>query len=107
QQRACRRRGGRRGRRPDRRAEGRPRHPPTRRRHRQRLRRRLAVKVLVANLGSTSFKYRLYDMEGETEQLLARGGIERIGSNNAKVSLRTLRGEGETVQPIADHGDAV
>jgi acetate kinase len=65
------------------------------------------VKVLVANLGSTSFKYRLYDLEGETEQLLARGAIERIGSNNSKVSLRTLRGEAETVQPIADHGDAV
>jgi len=35
------------------------------------------VKVLVANLGSTSFKYRLYDMSSETQ--LARGGIDRIG----------------------------
>jgi acetate kinase len=36
------------------------------------------MKILVANLGSTSFKYRLFDMAGE--RLLARGGVERIGS---------------------------
>ena len=36
------------------------------------------MKVLVANLGSTSFKYRLFDMNGE--RVLARGGVERIGS---------------------------
>ena len=36
------------------------------------------MKILVANLGSTSFKYRLFDMENETQ--LARGGIDRIGS---------------------------
>jgi len=37
-----------------------------------------AMKILVANLGSTSFKYRLFDM-AENRQL-ARGAIERIGS---------------------------
>ena len=36
------------------------------------------MKILVANLGSTSFKYRLFDMNGERQ--LARGGVERIGS---------------------------
>ena len=36
------------------------------------------MKILVANLGSTSFKYRLFDMADE--RLLARGGVERIGS---------------------------
>lgn len=36
------------------------------------------MKILVANLGSTSFKYRLFDMADE--KLLARGGIERIGT---------------------------
>lgn len=35
------------------------------------------MKVLVANLGSTSFKYRLFDMSSETQ--LARGAIDRIG----------------------------
>ena len=37
------------------------------------------MKILVANLGSTSFKYRLYDMTDESQ--LARGGIERIGQD--------------------------
>ena len=36
------------------------------------------MKVLVANLGSTSLKYRLFDFSGEQEKLLARGGIERV-----------------------------
>jgi acetate kinase len=36
------------------------------------------VKVLVANLGSTSLKYRLFDFSGEQEKLLTRGGIERV-----------------------------
>jgi acetate kinase len=35
-------------------------------------------KVLVANIGSTSFKFRLYEMPGE--ELLAKGGVERIGA---------------------------
>lgn len=65
------------------------------------------MKILVANLGSTSFKYRLYDLEGDSEQLLARGAIERIGSENARVKLISPRGETELVRPIADHGDAV
>ena len=36
------------------------------------------MKILVANLGSTSFKYRLFDMADERQ--LARGGVERVGS---------------------------
>ncbi len=38
------------------------------------------MKILVANLGSTSFKYRLYDLGDGAETLLARGSVERIGS---------------------------
>ena len=44
--------------------------------------------VLVANLGSTSFKYRLFDMEGATAderchdaKSLARGAVDRIGDS--------------------------
>ncbi len=64
------------------------------------------MKVLVANLGSTSFKYRLYDL-ASGEDLLARGAVERIGSDNAKVTTKSAKGESESVRPIADHGDAV
>ena len=42
-------------------------------------RRSLALKVLVANLGSTSFKYRLFDLGDPAEPVLAQGAIERIG----------------------------
>ena len=65
------------------------------------------MKILVANLGSTSFKYRLYDLGDPAEPLLARGAIERIGSENAKVVIRSPRGDVERVQPVKDHGDAV
>ncbi len=36
------------------------------------------MKILVANLGSTSLKYRLFDFSGGQERLLARGGFERV-----------------------------
>lgn len=63
--------------------------------------------ILVANLGSTSFKYRLFDLDDPAEPVLARGAIERIGSANARIVARSDKGEREMVQPIADHGDAV
>ena len=36
-------------------------------------------RILVLNLGSTSFKFKLYEM-GEKENLLATGGVENIGT---------------------------
>ncbi len=63
--------------------------------------------ILVANLGSTSFKYRLYDLDDGSERLLARGAVERIGAQDAKVSIRSPRGDFDRFEPIADHGDAV
>jgi len=65
------------------------------------------VKILVANLGSTSFKYRLFDVSDPAEPVLARGAIERIGSPSARVVVKSPRGEREITRPIADHGDAV
>jgi acetate kinase len=70
------------------------------------------VKILVANLGSTSFKYSLFDLggrEGEApaQPLLARGSIERIGAPQAKVVIQSTRGRREAVRAIADHGEAV
>jgi acetate kinase len=59
------------------------------------------VIVLVSNIGSTSFKFRLYDMNGERE--LARGGAERIGSDNAAVKV----GDKAWTGGLADHGEAI
>jgi len=36
------------------------------------------MKILVANLGSTSLKYRLFDFSGGRESLLTKGGFERV-----------------------------
>ena len=43
------------------------------------------MKILVANLGSTSFKYRLFDMAANVQ--LARGDIERIGSPESRCMI--------------------
>ena len=42
-------------------------------------------RILVANIGSTSFKFRLFEMP--SERVLAKGGIERIGSAESPYSL--------------------
>ena len=63
------------------------------------------MKVLIANLGSTSFKYRLYDMDDERQ--LARGGVERIGAerSSAFVEIGDQRRDLEIEAP--DHAAAV
>ncbi|MCJ7503058.1 MAG: acetate/propionate family kinase [Acidobacteriia bacterium] len=64
------------------------------------------MKVLVPNLGSTSLKYQLIDMDGE--RVLARGKIERIGSALAIVT--TWDAEGKSTQATAavpDHRAAI
>ncbi len=63
------------------------------------------MKVLVANLGSTSFKYRLFDMS--TEQQLARGGVERIGSPESRCFVEIGEYRGEITQSVPNHGTAV
>lgn len=69
------------------------------------LQRGVAVKVLVVNIGSTSFKYRLYDMPAE--KLLARGGIERIGESDSRSYVLGEDSTLETIAPVADHGAAL
>ena len=36
------------------------------------------MKILVANIGSTSLKWRLFDFSNHAEQLLHKGGFERV-----------------------------
>jgi acetate kinase len=43
------------------------------------------MKILVANLGSTSLKYRLFDFSGGQERMLARGGFERVTDYGAAI----------------------
>ena len=61
--------------------------------------------VLVANLGSTSFKYRLFDMTDE--RCLARGAVERIGDSESMCSVEIGDWTDERTMPVSDHGVAV
>ncbi|HEY7310815.1 MAG TPA: acetate/propionate family kinase [Gemmataceae bacterium] len=63
------------------------------------------MKILVANLGSTSFKYRLFDMT--TEHVLARGGVERIGSPQSRCFVESAGQREETSVEVRDHAAAV
>jgi acetate kinase len=63
------------------------------------------MKVLVANLGSTSFKYRLFDMTDE--RVLARGGVERIGSEQSRCFIETGGQRDETTLAARDHAVAM
>jgi acetate kinase len=63
------------------------------------------MKILVANLGSTSFKYRLFDMADERQ--LARGGIERIGSAESRCVVEIGPRQQEIVARVPDHAEAV
>jgi acetate kinase len=64
------------------------------------------MNILVANLGSTSFKYRLFRFEGTEATLLARGGYERVPDYGDAIDccLAELKSAGH-VQTAADlHG---
>jgi len=63
------------------------------------------MKILVANLGSTSFKYRLFDMADERQ--LARGGVERIGSAESPCFVEISGRRQELKTPVPDHAAAV
>lgn len=63
------------------------------------------MKILVANLGSTSFKYRLFDMTDERQ--LARGGIERIGAPESRCVVEIGSQRQELTAAVPDHAVAV
>ncbi len=63
------------------------------------------MKILVANIGSTSFKYRLYDMETETQ--LAKGRIERIGETASPIEVEVNGQKFSRELPVPNHGEAV
>lgn len=65
------------------------------------------MKILVINAGSSSLKFRLYDMPGET--LLCSGVAERIGEEKAYIHF-TIGNDTEMNElhvPVTDHAEAV
>lgn len=61
--------------------------------------------ILVANVGSTSFKFKLFDMSGEA--ILATGKIENIGYEKSPYKMQTEKGELEGVGHFPNYEDAV
>ncbi|MGC4105591.1 MAG: acetate kinase [Thermomicrobiales bacterium] len=57
--------------------------------------------VLVINSGSSSIKYQLIEMSGE--QVLAKGLIERIGTDSGAITHTGPDGEHHAKRPILDH----
>jgi acetate kinase len=66
------------------------------------------MKILVANIGSTSFKFRLFDVAGEAERELASGSADRIGQTGGVLKL-DLPGKppAKVAADFADHGAAI
>ena len=64
------------------------------------------MKILVANIGSTSFKFRLLDMADE--RVLAVGAVEGVGQPAAGITLQFAGEEPSVAQrPVASQSDAV
>ena len=72
--------------------------------------------ILVSNIGSTSFKFRLFEMTGDGERQLAYGGADRIGGAGGTLTLSvcpTGREQADKAEKrtesrsFADHGEAV
>lgn len=62
------------------------------------------MKVLVINCGSSSLKYQLIDMEGET--LLCKGLCERIGMDGSKITHQAHGGKWEVEADFPTHTEA-
>ena len=64
------------------------------------------MKILVLNCGSSSIKYKLYNMDDES--VLAQGGVERIGLDNAFLKLTLPNGEKKILEhDMPDHKEGV
>ena len=64
------------------------------------------MKIFVLNCGSSSIKYKLYNMDDES--VLAQGGVERIGLDNAFLKLTLPNGEKtKLMHDMPDHKEGV
>ena len=64
------------------------------------------MKILVLNCGSSSIKYKLYNMDDES--VLAQGGVERIGLDEAFIKITMPNGEKKIIMhDMPDHNEGV
>lgn len=66
------------------------------------------MKILISNIGSTSFKFRLFEMGGGAERELASGSVDRIGEGESTAKFRIGDSdERQRQRGCADHGEAI
>ena len=63
------------------------------------------MKILVVNCGSSSLKYQLIDME--TEEVMAKGYLERIGIDGSFLTHRTGEQKYKIEKNIKDHAEGM
>lgn len=63
------------------------------------------AKIMAVNAGSSSLKFKLYEMP--EEKVLCSGNAERIGHEDAIFGIKWNGNEEKTVLPILDHANAV
>ncbi len=59
------------------------------------------MKILVVNAGSSSLKYQLFDMD--TESVIVKGGVERIGIRGSVLKHKSAKGEKVIEQDMPNH----
>ena len=60
------------------------------------------MKILVLNCGSSSIKYKLFEMD--SREVIAQGGIEKIGLKGSFLKLKRPNGESAILEEdIAEH----
>jgi acetate kinase len=64
------------------------------------------MKILVSNIGSTSFKFKLFD-QARDEAVIASGGADRIGNPGGVIKLALGEVASETSRDFADHGECI
>ena len=64
-------------------------------------------KIFILNLGTTSFKFKLYECDGDTQRVCAEGELESVGAASSAYEIRYADGrERSGAEHIEDHGKA-
>ena len=64
-------------------------------------------KIFIMNLGTTSFKFKLYQCDAQTHEILAEGELESVGTGMSHWSLNSPDSQSwDGALPIPDHGVA-
>jgi acetate kinase len=62
------------------------------------------IKVMAINAGSSSLKFKLYDMP--EEKVITEGLVERIGLDDAYYTIKINGEKVKTVLPVKNHKEA-